>query len=87
MGKVDGNDTVLRTSNEHKMWGDLPYLIEELDIASSDSSLPATNRTNLHSFIARLAGVGICGDASWICTSIVPRRPENAVLGSQGANW
>lgn len=66
IGTVTSNpqETVVthRTSSGQEVWSDLPYLTEDLEQACADNSMSAAHRTNLHSFIARLASAGVCGD-------------------------
>jgi len=62
--KIEGEDTevILRTSNGQGIWSDLPYLLSDLESACTDTSMSPTETLNLHSFIARLASVGVCGN-------------------------
>ncbi|KIN05309.1 hypothetical protein OIDMADRAFT_142974 [Oidiodendron maius Zn] len=71
--KTQATDAILRTSNDQKVWSDLPYLATDLEKACADDSMSATHRTNLHSFIARLASVGICGNTLTGCALLLLR--------------
>ena len=73
IGIVQEGGTTLQTSNGQKVWSDLPYLVTDLEKACADDSMLATHRINLHSFIARLAGVGVCGDGRTGCALLLLR--------------
>jgi hypothetical protein len=63
--KIGEEPGFARISNNQTIWSDLPYLIQDFyELWSKDSmNISGIQRRSLSSFVARLASVGVCGNA------------------------
>jgi len=70
----ENTEVILQTSNGQRIWSDLLYLLSDLESACTDASLSLMATFNLHSFVARLASVGVCGNLLTSCALQVFRE-------------
>jgi len=58
--------------NGQRIWSDLPYLAEDISKAWKEHcKFSVEQRTNFAAFIARLASVGVCGNALTVCALLL----------------
>ena len=89
--KTDEGPIVAQTSNGQRIWIDLPFLVQDVyrTWLTDFWTMSTTQRKNLSSFVARLASVGVCGEALVGCMLLsfrealeTPRRLTSADPGS-----
>jgi hypothetical protein len=77
-------------SNGQKIWSDLPYLVQDVNKVWLEDSLNMStdHRCNFASWIARLAAVGVCGDAFTGCALVLFRdaleTPRRVTVADDG---
>ncbi|MCJ1384454.1 hypothetical protein MMC17_007570 [Xylographa soralifera] len=74
-----------------KMWSDLPFLVQDIRDAWKDSlNMSTSHRKSLAAFIARLAAVGVCGNALAGCALLTMRdalETPRTLVGADGHSY